>query len=39
MRIRSMLGKGTVVVVRLPLEAKITARATDSKTLTERRVA
>jgi two-component system cell cycle sensor histidine kinase PleC len=40
MHIRSTLGKGTVVVVRLPLQARIAARSSDGgKSLTERRVA
>jgi two-component system cell cycle sensor histidine kinase PleC len=45
MHIRSTLGKGTVVVVRLPLQARIAARTGDTKmndgarSLTERRVA
>jgi two-component system cell cycle sensor histidine kinase PleC len=40
MHIRSTLGKGTVVVVRLPLQAKIAARSSDGgRSLTERRVA
>ncbi len=40
MHIRSTLGKGTVVVVRLPLQARIAARSGDSgRNLTERRVA
>jgi len=40
MHIRSTLGKGTVVIVRLPLQARIAARSSDSgRSLTERRVA
>ena len=40
MHIRSTLGKGTVVIVRLPLQAKIAARSGDGgRALTERRVA
>ncbi|HUC51600.1 MAG TPA: ATP-binding protein [Xanthobacteraceae bacterium] len=39
MRIRSTLGKGTLVVVRLPLKARIAPRADANKTLAERRVA
>jgi len=40
MHIRSTLGKGTVVVVRLPLQATIAARSSDGgRSLTERRVA
>ena len=44
MRIRSTLGKGTTVIVRLPLQARIAARTADGKmsdgrSLTERRVA
>jgi two-component system cell cycle sensor histidine kinase PleC len=39
MHIRSTLGKGTIVIVRLPLEAKIAARSGEAKALTERRVA
>jgi two-component system, cell cycle sensor histidine kinase PleC len=39
MRIRSTLGKGTIVVVRLPLKAKFTARNAENKTVPERRVA
>lgn len=45
MHIRSTLGKGTVVVVRLPLQARIAAHTGDTKmndgarSLTERRVA
>jgi two-component system cell cycle sensor histidine kinase PleC len=39
MRIRSTLGRGTIVVVRLPLHAKIAARVNESRYLAERRVA
>jgi two-component system cell cycle sensor histidine kinase PleC len=39
MRIRSMLGKGTTVIVRLPLKAKIAARTGDGRAMPERRVA
>jgi two-component system, cell cycle sensor histidine kinase PleC len=39
MRIRSTLGKGTIVVVHLPLQAKIPARTGENRTLAERRVA
>jgi two-component system, cell cycle sensor histidine kinase PleC len=39
MRIRSTLGQGTTVVVRLPLDAKIAARASDAKAPPARRVA
>jgi two-component system, cell cycle sensor histidine kinase PleC len=39
MRIRSTLGKGTIVVVHLPLQAKVAARTGENKTVAERRVA
>jgi two-component system cell cycle sensor histidine kinase PleC len=37
MRIRSTLGRGTIVVIRLPLEAKIAARPSECTNLSERR--
>ncbi|HEX3506687.1 MAG TPA: ATP-binding protein [Xanthobacteraceae bacterium] len=39
MRIRSTLGRGTIVVVRLPLHAKITVRTAEARTFDDRRVA
>ncbi len=39
MRIRSTLGTGTIVVVRLPRQARIAARAGEARPLSERRVA
>ena len=39
MRIRSTLGTGTIVIVRLPLQARIAARNGDGRPLAERRVA
>ncbi len=39
MRIRSTLGEGTIVVVRMPLEAKLTSRFSESMAQQERRVA
>jgi two-component system, cell cycle sensor histidine kinase PleC len=39
MRIRSTLGRGTIVVVRLPLQAKVAARTGENKILAARRVA
>ena len=39
MRIRSTLGTGTIVIVRLPRQARIAARNGDGRPLAERRVA
>ncbi|MGB6445474.1 MAG: ATP-binding protein, partial [Xanthobacteraceae bacterium] len=39
MRIRSTLGAGTVVIVRLPRQARIAVRNGDGRPLAERRVA
>jgi two-component system, cell cycle sensor histidine kinase PleC len=39
MRIRSTLGAGTIVIVRLPRQARIAARNGDGRPLAERRVA
>jgi two-component system cell cycle sensor histidine kinase PleC len=39
MRIRSTLGAGTIVIVRLPRQARIAARTGDGRPLAERRVA